>query len=173
MNPLRNARQARYRKYLDHTADIDVGVGWFPIDRHAFTVDIRPETRPDYVASVLDLPFTDDVSECTTAFEILEHIDRKSQAAACKELARVTKPGGIVAVSIPYAVGIWGPMQRIVWAIRERTTQREYHGDPRTHAHVTMITPFQLRTHLRDAGLVITESRRIMGYTYFVTGMKE
>jgi predicted SAM-dependent methyltransferase len=150
-----------------------VGAGWFPIDRRAVTVDIRPETRPDFVASILSLPFADETSECTTAFEILEHIDQKNQAYACRELARVTKRGGIVAISVPYSVSIWGPLQRVMWAIRERSTQREYHGDPRTHAHVAMITPFQLRTHLRDAGLVITESRRIMGYTYFVTGMKE
>ena len=60
----------------------------------------------------LDLPFDDASFDAVVASEILEHIPEDDRAIA--ELARVVRPGGRVAVSVPR----WLP-ERICWALSD------------------------------------------------------
>lgn len=52
-------------------------------------------------ASILELPFPDATFDRVVASEVLEHIP--SDDVAMKELARVTKHGGSIAVTVPRA----------------------------------------------------------------------
>ena len=72
------------------------------------------------------LPFPDDTFDHVIAAEVLEHIP--ADEAAMGELARVLKPGGTIAVTVPAWLA-----ERVCWALTD-----EYHapfvpGRPRAH----------------------------------------
>lgn len=87
------------------------------------------------------LPFADDTFDCIIAAEVLEHVP--DDIAAMDELARVLKPGGRLAATIP----AWLP-ERICWALSE-----EYHAPFVAFGHVRIYTEPELRRKLRAAGL--------------------
>ncbi|CAN5562755.1 class I SAM-dependent methyltransferase [soil metagenome] len=91
------------------------------------------------------LPFPDDTFDHIICSEVMEHIPDDSAAAA--ELARVRKPGGSLAVTVP----TWLP-EKICWAINS-----EYHAPFVEGGHVRIFTEAALRTRFSDAGLTPRE----------------
>jgi SAM-dependent methyltransferase len=87
------------------------------------------------------LPFPDATFDRVIASEVLEHIDDDGRAA--RELARVLKPGGTLAVTVP----AWLP-ERVCWALSD-----EYHAPKAVGGHVRIYREHELRSRLRDAGL--------------------
>lgn len=87
------------------------------------------------------LPFPDDTFDRIICSEVMEHIP--DDAAAARELARVLKPGGTIAVTVP----TWLP-EKICWAIND-----EYHAPFVEGGHVRIFSEAGLRRRLRDAGL--------------------
>jgi SAM-dependent methyltransferase len=87
------------------------------------------------------LPFRDDTFDRIIAAEVLEHIP--DDEAAMAELARVLKPGGVIAVTVP----AWLP-ERICWAITD-----EFHAPFVEGGHVRIYSEPALRSKLRAAGL--------------------
>ncbi|HUW03361.1 MAG TPA: methyltransferase domain-containing protein [Acidimicrobiales bacterium] len=87
------------------------------------------------------LPFPNDTFDRIIAAEVLEHIPDDDGAMA--ELARVLKPGGILAVTVPAWLS-----ERICWAITD-----EYHAPFVEGGHLRIYTEAGLRSQLRDAGL--------------------
>ncbi len=87
------------------------------------------------------LPFADDTFDRIICSEVMEHIPDDSAAAA--ELARVLKPGGTIAVTVP----TWFP-EKVCWALSD-----EYHAPFVEGGHVRIFTEASLRTRFRDAGL--------------------
>ena len=51
------------------------------------------------------LPFESDAFDCTTSFDVLEHLE--DDRAALGELIRVTKPGGLIFVNVPAFDCLW------------------------------------------------------------------
>jgi SAM-dependent methyltransferase len=88
----------------------------------------------------LALPFADGEFDRVVAAEVLEHIP--DDAAAMAELARVLRPGGTVAVTVPR----WLP-ERVCWALSDA-----YHANE--GGHVRIYTREELVGRLREAGLV-------------------
>lgn len=87
----------------------------------------------------LDLPFADATFDRVIASEVLEHIDDDGLAMA--EIARVTRPGGTVAVTVPRA-----GQEVVCWAL-----SREYHDVP--GGHVRIYRQRQITGRLERAGL--------------------
>ena len=87
------------------------------------------------------IPFPDGTFDRVIAAEVLEHIPDDSAAIA--ELARVLRPGGTIAVTVP----AWLP-ERICWAISD-----EFHAPFVPGGHLRIYTERGLRSKLRDAGL--------------------
>ena len=79
------------------------------------------------------LPFADGTFDRVIASEVLEHIP--DDGAAFAELARVLRPGGTLAVTVP----AWLP-ERICWALSE-----EYHAPFVEGGHVRIYTERELR----------------------------
>lgn len=87
------------------------------------------------------LGFRDETFDRIIAAEVLEHIP--DDEAALAELARVLKPGGTIAVTVP----AWLP-ERVCWAMTD-----EFHAPFVEGGHVRIYTQRELRRKLRAAGL--------------------
>jgi len=87
------------------------------------------------------LPFADGVFDRVIAAEVLEHIP--ADEAAMAELARVLKPGGTMAVTVPAWVA-----EQVCWALSD-----EYHAPFVEGGHVRIYGEPELRSKLRGAGL--------------------
>ena len=88
------------------------------------------------------LPFPDGAFDRIIAAEVLEHIP--PDAAAMAELARVLRPGGTMAVTVPR----FGP-ELLNWALSD-----EYHNTP--GGHVRIYRRSALEARLGAAGLRVT-----------------
>jgi SAM-dependent methyltransferase len=112
------------------------------------------ETRPPAQAAAVTadatrLPFPDGSFDAIIVAEMLEHIP--NDAAALKEIARVLRPGGTVAVTVP----AWLP-ERVCWAL-----STEYHEVP--GGHVRIFTRAELSAKLAAAGLSPTGGHHAHG----------
>ncbi|HEX2043122.1 MAG TPA: methyltransferase domain-containing protein [Acidimicrobiales bacterium] len=97
-------------------------------------------------ADGLALPFADAAFDRVVAAEVLEHV--ADDAAVVAELARVLRPGGTLAVTVPR----WFPEQ-VCWALAD-----EYHAPAVAGGHVRIYTAGQLAARLGRSGLVVTGS---------------
>jgi SAM-dependent methyltransferase len=96
--------------------------------------------------TALDLPFEDGTFDRIIAAEVLEHIP--DDGRAMRELARVLRPGGRLAVTVPR----YGP-ELVNWAL-----SKDYHATP--GGHVRIYRRGQLADRLRGAGL------RVIGHDH-------
>jgi SAM-dependent methyltransferase len=94
------------------------------------------------------LPFPDATFDRIIASEVMEHID--DDAGAMRELARVLKPGGVLAVTVP----AFGP-ERVCWALSD-----DYHAPTAVGGHVRIYTEEELRVRMQMAGLEPARSHR-------------
>jgi SAM-dependent methyltransferase len=85
------------------------------------------------------LPFADGCFDKVVAAEVLEHVP--DDRAVMAELARVLRPGGAIAVTVPR----WYP-ELVNWAL-----SKDYHTVP--GGHVRIYRRAQLRRRLKGAGL--------------------
>lgn len=99
----------------------------------------RPDAPVTLNADALALPFDDGHFDRVIASEILEHIP--DDRAAIAEIARVTRPGGTVAVSVPRR---W--TEQICWALSD--AYHEVEG-----GHVRIYRGSELVRLLTEAGL--------------------
>ncbi len=107
----------------------------------AAMLDTR-ETAGDGAATVGDaneLPFPDGAFDRVIAAEVLEHIPTDRRAMV--ELARVLRPGGTMAVTVPR----WLP-ELVCWALSD-----DYHSVP--GGHIRIYRQGTLVTRLEEAGL--------------------
>ena len=149
----RHAFEAYRRGARVVAADLDAGelppVGsMFAAMREAG--EARPPAGAGPVcADATRLPFPDGSFDAIIASEILEHIP--DDTAALAEIARVLRPGGTVAVTVP----AWLP-ERICWAL-----STEYHEVP--GGHVRIFTRAELTAKLAAAGLAPTGGHHAHG----------
>src|SRR5919109_1119527 len=85
------------------------------------------------------MPFGDGMFDRVIAAEVLEHI--LDDQRAMNELARVLRPGGLAAITVPSFLP-----ERICWALSD-----EYHEVP--GGHVRIYTRVELEAKLARAGL--------------------
>jgi len=99
------------------------------------------ESRPFLVvkSTVTNLPFPDESFDAVICAEVLEHIPESQRAI--RELVRVLKPQGRLAISVPRYLP-----ERICWAI-----SRAYHEEP--GGHIRIFRKRELRTLLGNSGL--------------------
>lgn len=145
---------ALYRRGADVTAlDTDAGelaevAAMFAQLRAAG--EVPPGARARAVrATAYDLPFPDDTFDRVVAAEVLEHLAQDDRAM--RELFRVLKPGGLLAVTVPR----WGP-ELVCWALSSR--YHEVEG-----GHVRIYRGDELRRRLERTGLVPVDAHHTHG----------
>lgn len=134
---------------LDQDPDELAWVGeWF--DAMQASDEAHPEGRARTVeGDALDLPFEDDAFDVVIAAEVLEHILDDERAMA--EIARVVRPGGRVAVTVPRYLP-----ERVCWALS--TEYHEVEG-----GHVRIYRRRGLHERLETVGLVVRDSHHSHG----------
>ena len=121
--------------------------------RELFAAMREAGEAPDGLGAALNgdalrLPFRDDTFDRIICSEVFEHIPDDSAAMA--ELARVLRPGGVLAATVPS----WFP-EKVCWAL-----SAEYHAPLAPGGHVRIYTEGLLRSRLDRAGLVAGASHR-------------
>lgn len=94
------------------------------------------------------LPFDDESFDRVLASEVLEHIPDDS--AAFGELARVLKPGGTLAVTVPARLP-----EKVCWMLSD-----DYHAPAVVGGHVRIYRERDIEEQMRRAGLVPGGSHR-------------
>jgi SAM-dependent methyltransferase len=97
------------------------------------------------------LPFADGAFDHVLASEVLEHIPDHSAAFA--ELARVLRPGGNLAITVPAWLS-----ERVCWWLAD-----DYHAPAVEGGHVLIYTRRELREQLTAVGLRFTGSHHAHG----------
>jgi len=129
---------------LDAAAD-EVGTVRDTIGAMLDAGEIEPDDEAGAVqGNALALPFANGVFDRVIASEVLEHIP--DDGAAMAELARVLRPGGTMAVTVPR----FGP-EAVNWAL-----SNEYHDVP--GGHVRIYRRSALVDRLKRAGLRLRAS---------------
>jgi ubiquinone/menaquinone biosynthesis C-methylase UbiE len=116
-------------------------------------------------ANIYALPYPDNAFDGVILSEILEHIDR--DVDGLKEVYRVLKPGGVVAVTVPNAdyPFWWDPINKTL----ETVFNRHISQGPLAGIwanHVRLYTAEQLRESVLAAGFVIEEERAFTHYSF-------
>jgi SAM-dependent methyltransferase len=96
------------------------------------------------VGNALQLPFADGTFDRVITSEVLEHIP--DDLGAMREIFRVTRPGGSVAVTVPTYLP-----ELVNWALSS-----EYHAPLSVGGHVRIYRRGQLKDRLRSVGLEVT-----------------
>ena len=97
------------------------------------------------------LPFPDDSFDAIVTSEVLEHI--QDDVRALGEFARVLKPGGVLAATVPS----WFP-EKINWMLSD-----EYHAPFVPGGHVRIYSATELKAKVRAAGLTVRGEHRAHG----------
>jgi SAM-dependent methyltransferase len=101
--------------------------------------------------NALQLPFADGAFDRIICSEVMEHIH--DDRAAARELARVLRPGGTIAVTVPSFFP-----EKINWAL-----DSDYHAPASVGGHVRIYRKSAIEQRLSSAGLTVTGSHRAHG----------
>jgi SAM-dependent methyltransferase len=101
--------------------------------------------------SALELPFPDGSFDRVIAAEVMEHIP--DDVGALRELARITRPGGVLAVTVPR----WFP-ELVNWALSD-----EYHAPAAVGGHVRIYRESALRGRMQHAGFDVFDRHHAHG----------
>jgi len=99
-------------------------------------------------ADATALPYPDGTFDRIIASEVLEHI--LDDLGALRELTRVLRPGGAIAVTVPTFLP-----EQICWRLSD-----QYHAPAAIGGHVRIYTKTEVRAKLRAVGLQPTRSHR-------------
>ncbi len=115
--------------------------------------------------NVYALPFPDDTFDGVILSEILEHLD--DDVAGLREVRRVLKPGGVVAITVPNArYPLW--WDPINWTL-ERTLHTHIRRGPLAGIwanHVRLYERDDLRAAVERVGLAVEAERQFTHYSF-------
>jgi SAM-dependent methyltransferase len=108
--------------------------------------------------TIYELPYPDNTFDGAILSEVLEHIDR--DVDGLREIYRVLKPGGVVAITVPHAnyPFWWDPINKTLEAVFNTHIGKGPLAGIWAN-HVRLYTPEQLRNAVLGAGFVVEDER--------------
>lgn len=108
--------------------------------------------------NIYALPYPDDTFDAAILSEILEHVD--DDVAALREVMRVVKPGGVVAITVPNAdyPFWWDPINKTLEFLFKRPIRTGTFAGLWAN-HVRLYRRDQLREAVIKSGLLLEEER--------------
>ena len=109
-------------------------------------------------ANIYRLPYADNAFDKVIVSEILEHIE--DDVAGLREIYRVLKPNGVVAITVPHAnyPFWWDPINKTLETLLSRHIQHGVFAGIWAN-HVRLYQPDQLRKAAEAAGFIVEEER--------------
>jgi ubiquinone/menaquinone biosynthesis C-methylase UbiE len=116
-------------------------------------------------ANIYHLPFADNSFYGVILSEILEHIE--DDVAGLKEVYRVLKPGGVLAITVPNAnyPFWWDPINKTLETVFDTKIRRGPLAGIWAN-HVRLYTLKELRTAVTAAGFTIEQERAFTHYSF-------
>ena len=144
-------------RYVSNCKLVGADLDWDVIQKARRNVGHLPDILINN-ANIYALPYPDNSFDGVILSEVLEHID--DDVAGLKEIYRVLKPGGVVAITVPNAdyPFWWDPINKTLEFLFKRPIR---HG---TFAgiwanHVRLYRRDQLRDAVLGAGFILEEQR--------------
>ena len=145
-----------------HLVGVDLELPYLRIAQET----LRPFAGVELVAaSIYQLPFPDDHFDKVILSEVLEHL--ADDRAGLLEIARVLRPGGVIAITVPNAnyPFLWDPINKTLeWLFDTHISQGPLAGIWANH--VRLYNPSQLRALVEGCGLVVEELRAFTHYSF-------
>jgi SAM-dependent methyltransferase len=116
-------------------------------------------------ANIYALPYKDETFDAAILSEILEHVD--DDVAALKEVYRVLKPGGVVAITVPNAnyPFLWDPINKTLESLFNKHIQHGMFAGIWAN-HVRLYQRDDLRSAVLNAGFAVEEERSFTHYCF-------
>lgn len=116
-------------------------------------------------ANIYQLPYPDNTFDGVILSEILEHID--DDVAGLKEVLRVLKPGGVVAITVPNAnyPFWWDPINKTLQTVLHAHIAKGPLAGIWAN-HVRLYTRDRLRYAAEAAGFLVEEERSFTHYSF-------
>lgn len=116
-------------------------------------------------ANIYHLPYPANTFDGVILSEVLEHID--DDVAGLREILRVLKPGGVVAITVPHAnyPFWWDPINKTL----ETLAGTHIRSGPLAGIwanHVRLYQPEQLRQSVQAAGFIVEEERSFTHHAF-------
>lgn len=120
---------------------------------------------PLHRANLYHLPYADNTFDAVILSEILEHVD--DDVAGLREVYRVLKPGGIVAITVPHAnyPFWWDPINKTLETLFNTHIQHGLFAGIWAN-HVRLYTRQELRTAAEMAGFCVEDERSFTHYSF-------
>lgn len=127
---LHEKRMKVIKKYLNVTADLDIGAGKKP--KAGISIDISRDSKPHMVADVRYLPIREESVNSIVCSHVIEHVNDLDMAM--NEIKRILNKNGKVVFFLPDDGSRFWKLIRPLWTIYyEKAVSKA--DSPRTHAH--------------------------------------
>lgn len=151
-------------RYVSQCKLVGLELDWEVIEKAKRNVGHLPSVMLNN-ANIYTLPYPDDTFDAVILSEILEHIDR--DVDGLREVLRVLKPGGVVAMTVPNAnyPFWWDPINKTL----ETVFKTHIGKGPLAGIwanHVRLYTAEQLRSSVLAAGFEVEEERAFTHYSF-------
>jgi SAM-dependent methyltransferase len=144
-------------RYVSKCRLVGAELDWDVILKAKRNVGHLPDISLDN-CNIYALPYADNSFDAVILSEILEHID--DDVAGLKEIYRVLKPGGVVAITVPNAnyPFWWDPINKTLETLFQRHIQHGMFAGIWAN-HVRLYRNDQLRDAVLGAGFILEEER--------------
>ncbi|MCB9457249.1 MAG: class I SAM-dependent methyltransferase [Anaerolineaceae bacterium] len=151
-------------RYVSQCTLVGLELDWPVIQKAQQNVGHLPDMLLNN-ANIYHLPYADNTYEGVILSEILEHID--DDVAGLKEVYRVLKPGGIVAITVPNAnyPFWWDPINKTLETLLGTHISRGPLAGIWAN-HVRLYTAEQLRESVLAAGFIVEEERAFTHHSF-------
>lgn len=151
-------------RYVSKCKLIGVDLDWDVLKKAQRNVGHLPDIVLNH-ASIYDLPYPDNTFDAAILSEVLEHLDY--DVDGLREVYRVLKPGGVLAVTVPNAnyPFWWDPINKTLETVLNTHIQHGPFAGIWAN-HVRLYTADQLRDNVNAAGFGVEEERAFTHYSF-------